>query len=154
MTKIKDLVTVTVRTAEATFLIDEERYELLDLFHMFPTPEEVWNERVIVTDQIDRQKAFLEDVSMTFQRAARVYVCSQNERPLTTLDADLARRCEASITEFVLEAVRRWFFNNDEAYVYAVAALLWEGLRVDLERSGFRRLEGYVPFNRGPVVPH
>jgi hypothetical protein len=102
MTMIKDLVTVTVENVFRNFLIDEERYELLDVvdqisrLSMFAeTPRSdfpIENERI---------KAFIGGVSENFSLGAvsllRVTLAYEDPGQIPAIVLDRARRCAMSM---------------------------------------------------------
>lgn len=104
MTKIKDLVTVTVDNVFRTFPLDSERYELVDHVRTIKTLLLDENSPLTVPAMNDgRIKAFLEQVVETFITGAmamlRVNMSVPGE-PIPTIVQDRARRAAASMNEY------------------------------------------------------
>lgn len=130
MTKVKDLVTVTVSNAQRTFVSAEERYELFDnleevFLNLFlqgrvAIPRELTSERV---------KMFLDNVSDSFALHAEayvgVYVCQNQNLPEVLYDrAASVKRCIS------VEDHQEMVLNADlDTAVDDVLWCIWSGFR-------------------------
>jgi hypothetical protein len=100
MTKIKDLVTVTVDNVFRNFLMDDERYELVEhveVLHTLVARSDDWSSIEAIKNE--RIKSFLLTVTETFALHASclVSVMSAGEGHVSKVTADRARRAKASM---------------------------------------------------------
>jgi len=104
MTKIKDLVTVTVDNVFRNFPVDSERYELVGLVVGMNEVSRYNDElpKIPTTIQDERMKLFLEQTLGNFIQGAlamiRVKAATQRDA-LPLIVYDRARRCSASFGE-------------------------------------------------------
>jgi methionyl-tRNA synthetase len=119
----KSLVTVTVENVYRNFLIDEERYELLDVVK---TMQDVFfNEDVLIVPPIrnERIKSFLEGVIENFALGAtsmlRTYAVDTYPESIPSVVFDRARRAAASMNRFDAE------YDVDESPRHNVQMWMW-----------------------------
>lgn len=100
MSKIKDLVTVTVDTAYRAFPLDKERYELLDVLRVNALAITKYDERCFPSDCDERVKVFLNGVHENFERGANAFArvaFAGFPRALPNVVEDRAERVRASL---------------------------------------------------------
>jgi hypothetical protein len=151
----KSLVTVTVENVFRNFLIDEERYELLEVVGQM---EDVFfNTDVLAVPPIknERIKAFLEGVVENFALGAasmlRVYASDERWRDIPAIVLDRARRAAASMcvydadfdaTESPRQQIQTWTWclwaNFDDALqeAHVSSAAKFGTLKVSAESGG------------------